>query len=285
MKRIIFIFVPILFISNVFLYSQGIEKIKLYKDSTFVYYFYGKSTKKTSSGVYKDKKETFRISIFDYNDNGIFNEPEIDYIIITMPNEVELRYHFGVSFKRIEDEMFIKTNNRTFKIVEIDSLGQHIKINETKESGDYFVKLINQIPNMQFTTLKGSQKNFRDYVDGEKFIYVEFWGLWCGGCIQILPELSKVYQHHKNKLTFIYLNAAADKRLKKLNISENIEDIEALIEKYKLEEWIHGISNNEIENEFLINGYPYGVLFDKNGNVIKFNCSYKDLDNILNNLE
>lgn len=275
----------IIFTINQNLFSKE-DKVSLYKDSTSVYYGYGKVAKTTSSGIYKGGDISFRITLYDNNGNGVFSDLKSDYIILSMPFEKELRFHDGVSFKILDQAFYIEAEDKRFKINKIDSLGEYIIIEEIKPSTDEnVVKLVNKIPDIEFKMLDGTCKNFKDFVDGENYIFVEFWGLWCEACIKAVPKYSEVYEKHKNKLKIIYLNSPADKRLKGLNISENLISIKTFIEKHDLSDWIHGISSEEIEKEFLLNGYPYGVLFDKKGNVIKFRCKYTDLDNLLNILE
>lgn len=275
----------IIFSINQNLFSKE-DTISLYKDSTSVYYGFGKVAKTTSSGIYKGGNISFRITLYDNNGNGVFSELKSDYIILSMPFEKELRFQDGVSFKKLEQAFYIEAEDKQFKINKIDSLGEYIIIEEIKSSTDEnVVKLVNKIPDIEFKMLDGTYKNFKDFVDGENYIFVEFWGLWCEGCIKAVPKYSEVYEKHKDKLKIIYLNSPAGKRLKGLDLSENLISIKTFIEKHDLSDWIHGISSEEIEKEFLLNGYPYGVLFDKKGNVIKFKCTPKELEKFMNVLE
>ncbi len=87
-----------------------------------------------------------------------------------------------------------------------------------------------------------------------------------------MPELKEIYNQHKDQLRVIYLNNNNEK-----------EEVRQFIKEHQLLNWVNGFANESIEKEFLLNGYPYGVLFDKNGKVIKFDCKTRHLEQFLEN--
>ncbi len=232
----------------------------------------------TKTGYYSKKGLFFQITLTDDNFNKKYNDIGKDYINIEHRKTASIRSHKGVSYNRIKKSNYIQTEDKFFKITYIDSLGNYLKIKEVEtipisDSENNLVKMVDRLPNLEFRTIDDSIHNFRDFIDGEKYIFVEFWGTWCRGCIQILPHIKEVYDTNKDKLTVIYLNSRDTK-----------EKAKQFIKKEQLD-WVNGFANKQIERELLLNGYPFGVLFDKKGEVIKFKCSHKDLESFFEELQ
>ncbi len=238
--------------------------------------FMGKASE-TRTGYFSMKNLFFQITLIDNNNNKRFNDLDKDVINIEYQKVKRIRLHLGVSNTKIKETNYIETEERIFKIVDIDPLSNYLKIKEIKSLpnnvADNVVKLVDRLPDLDFKKIDNSILNFRNFTNKEKYIFVEFWGTWCKGCIKILPQLKNIYAKYKDKLTVIYLNSRDDKQKVKL-----------FVEKSQLN-WINGFSNQQIEEEMLLGRYPYGVLFDQKGKIIKFQCDLLFLEEFLSQIE
>lgn len=95
-----------------------------------------------------------------------------------------------------------------------------------------------------------------------KFLYLEFWGSWCGPCVKEIPNLKKAYENlDHSKIEF--LGVALDDResLNKILDKEQIEWKQILCEKQE----------GTILAEYNIKGYPTSFLIDPNGKILAKN--------------
>lgn len=100
-----------------------------------------------------------------------------------------------------------------------------------------------------------------------KFLFLDFWGSWCGPCRQELPHLKEAYKAlDKNKVAF--LGIAYDKAapLRKILDSEQIEWPQILCEGEE------GIIKN-----YNIDGYPTTFLLDPEGKIVAKNLRGESL--------
>lgn len=110
-----------------------------------------------------------------------------------------------------------------------------------------------------------------------KVILLDFWGTWCGPCIEELPNLVSIYKDFNYK-GFEILGVAADTKMEKINIVEdrfgitwdNVSDLRGNQNKSAI---IYGVSY-----------YPTNFLIDKNGIIIARDLTGDDLTNKLKEL-
>lgn len=91
-----------------------------------------------------------------------------------------------------------------------------------------------------------------------KFVYVDFWGTWCKGCVNDIPALEKMYSS-LDKTRFEFIGIAADS-------PDRLADF---VQRQKVK-WPQILSNktNKLVDTYGITAYPTSVLLDKNGVII-----------------
>lgn len=91
-----------------------------------------------------------------------------------------------------------------------------------------------------------------------KYVYVDFWGTWCKGCVNDIPDLEKIYTSlDKDRFEFIGIAADSPDRLADFVKKRNVRWPQILSDK-----------TNNLVDTYAITGYPTSVLLDKNGVVI-----------------
>jgi peroxiredoxin len=94
-----------------------------------------------------------------------------------------------------------------------------------------------------------------------KYLLIDFWGTWCGPCVEELPELRSIYNEiDKTKIQFISIASDSPLRLRKF------------LEKTPLE-WPQVLSDSSknLIDTYHITQFPTAVLVDSNGIVIEKN--------------
>lgn len=121
----------------------------------------------------------------------------------------------------------------------------------------------------QFSLSERSGKVVANKDQQNKFVFVDFWGTWCGSCIAEIDKIEKV--HLKNpapEKLLVTTIACYDKK-------KNVDDFMAK-EKYTYEVLL---SDGQVEKDFKIRGYPTKLLLLPNGVylTISFYSDYEDI--------
>lgn len=98
-----------------------------------------------------------------------------------------------------------------------------------------------------------------------RYTLIDFWGSWCGPCIQSLPHLVDIHQKYGDRLNM--LSVASDQ-------PKDVEKLKNLIDKHGLS-WNHIWSdrsedwNNSLPFRFAVSSFPTIVLLDPDTNEVK----------------
>lgn len=106
-----------------------------------------------------------------------------------------------------------------------------------------------------------------------KYLYVDFWGTWCRGCVADMPELVALYQTlDKSKIEFIGI-ASGESAPEKLRL---------FLEKYKIK-WpqILNTPQNNLVESYRVTSFPTTALIDPSGKIIQTDLRPKELKEIL----
>ncbi len=243
----------------------GVQSQKFYYN--FIYQQKGEYPDKLKAGDAEIEGVKFMLALQDVSRNGIYNEKNYganlslgeygaDSIIAnihSLPNVV--------SFTEIPDRnIIIQVEDKFFEVLEVDSKGEYIIIKTLPATSGLkpdIRKLEVLFVPTEFELLDRQIANLFDYKNKGKYLYIEFWGLWCAPCVEATDSLKQVYELYNDRLEIIALNERDDHD----KVRQYILDKEI--------KWVNGLSNKEISTNLLQNGYPYGILFDENGNLIK----------------
>jgi thiol-disulfide isomerase/thioredoxin len=164
----------------------------------------------------------------------------------------------------------IEAQNCQFRIVKVSDDFDYVILEECRLQVPDIKLYNNRIPEIEIEGVFEKSINLSSLTNKGKLIYVEFWGLWCQGCLNQMPELKSIYDINSDNLEVVLLNYRNNKE----DIVNYLTDIEFNCH--------NGITTDYINRLFFVNGYPFGVLFSEKGELIKLACSLEDLKYILN---
>lgn len=101
-----------------------------------------------------------------------------------------------------------------------------------------------------------------------KYLFIDFWGTWCGPCVAELPELQRIYEGvDKQQVEFVSIAG-----------EQSPEVLEKFLRKRPLA-WPQIISNdkNKLAENYNISGYPTNVLVGPDGRIVAKNLHGKVL--------
>lgn len=218
------------------------------------------------AGDFNKKDDLFRIGLMDADLNGLYNNTGTDFIFIGKAGQDTFYTQQGISCKIIDSENYLESSGRNkYMISEIDPSGMFIKIQHSDETDKEFLKPFDHIPEGEFKLISGKSISFNSYLHQNKLIYIDIWGIWCPPCVASIPALKQLKEKFDNQLIIISLNDRDSK-----------EKLDTFITTKQMT-WAQGINSESISKNLMQDGYPWGVLFNERGELIKVNMKAEEL--------
>ena len=203
---------------------------------------------------------------------------------------------------------FTRTDFENPAVVDISSVAEHQRVQEDKLTGvnetivlggvNYKNKGVDLYNNTLRLEPANSEKKeyslqvgypFRPFIAQEftskrpialadyrgKYVYIDFWGTWCKGCVEDIPSLTKLYEGlDKSRFEFIGIATDSPERLSKFIKDRHVK-------------WPQVLSNdtNKLVDIYSVTGFPTSVLIDPTGVVIAKNIRQEGLAAKLNELD
>jgi thiol-disulfide isomerase/thioredoxin len=216
----------------------------------------------------------FTIGLIDKNNNGIFNEVNVDEIIIEIGKVDSLFLSDNNSWIYCineNHEVYFKVNNKSFVIRNIDKKGLFLNLtssfNENIKSNNINTNLFNVKLDTIHKSLPIDQINKKKY----KFIVAELWWAGCGGCLRAIPKINKFSSTYQNEILVIGLNHLDHKNV-----------INKFIEKYSILYPQYSISKSDLESFGpFCKSFPRAILFDAKGNLINNDFDLEQINKLI----
>ena len=143
---------------------------------------------------------------------------------------------------------------------QIFKLKQNIQSDIVKMSylSDYEVQLFDD-----------SVVNLKRLLKNNKYLFIDFWSIYCLPCIKSFPDLNQLNFMFRDKITILTLLD-----------NGNREDLLRIKNKFNLS-FIQGFSTSNLSYNFNVTGYPSNFLFNSDGQLIRINISTQELNKIL----
>ncbi len=102
-----------------------------------------------------------------------------------------------------------------------------------------------------------------------KITIINFWGVWCDGCIKELPDFNRIANEYADKVTVVAVHTADDREKAPDWIKEHYSDWDNII--FALDEKINGANADSYYTAlgFTSGGYPVSVILKPNGTISK----------------
>ena len=128
----------------------------------------------------------------------------------------------------------------------------------------------NTVPDFFFSPLNDSAVVFTNHALRGRSYRVDFWGTWCGPCIDELPDLHEAHEAYRERGFDILSVAMMDEK----------EAIQEFREERFVMPWMHTLveraDDEAIRTAFEITGFPRPILVDEEGIIIAIDDSLRD---------
>jgi thiol-disulfide isomerase/thioredoxin len=164
----------------------------------------------------------------------------------------------------------------SWEISEISADGSSMTIVESEEDVDPKVGLRpgTKAPDFTAETLSGDKLSLSDLRG--KYVLIDFWGTWCGPCIEALPVIKEAYDTYGGE-DFEIVGIAKELSIERFERFVNRENIlwPQIPEIYE--------ENSEIQELYFVNSYPTYYLVDPEGEIVEYGMALS-ADNLMNTL-
>ena len=111
-------------------------------------------------------------------------------------------------------------------------------------------------PDFTLKTSTGDNFTLSDYRGG--YVMLDFWGTWCGWCVEGLPNVKEIAHRYKDRLTVVSVDCGDSEEAWKKGI-----------EKYGMD-WtqVYNSRKDAIDSKYAVQGYPGFYLIDPEGVIV-----------------
>jgi thiol-disulfide isomerase/thioredoxin len=246
-------------------------------------------------GYFNSNNDSFYVGIFDIDNDGYLDKNH-DFVFLS---KIDSKYFFIGGENRcnkvFKDYNYLKIDTLKYYIIDnIDYKNGKVDLTLSKEpnfknfnsvnnttlniiyptkDNTSIIELFDELPNnLIFYNSKNQLITSKELLSTKKYIFIDIWTSFCQPCIKGIPTLDSISENRNEKLLIISL----------LDKDDDRSDLHRLIEKYKIRSYT-GWSSDSVNYSLLLSGYPHGVLFNPDGELVGF-YNYKELKNKINDI-
>lgn len=208
----------------------------------------------------------FKIGLYDYDCNGLFNDKGEDRVLIGDYEENKIFDSLEKGAFEYTEEVQIPIGNEIYEVVEIEATGKYLKLIQSNRIYNKPLGIGDYVGDLQIMLVSGDTVQISQLQKENKYFLLDFWGSWCRGCTQQLPDLKKVASENSDKIEIFGLN-----------YGDNISSIENYISKHEIN-WENGIANNELMRLLRIDGFPNYLLLNPKGEILIMNGTINEIE-------
>ena len=213
----------------------------------------------------------FQIGLMDATKNGLYNDGE-DRVLIGKYGSDRMTADLNDNNYLVGDNSPFAVGNKGFKITNIDITGKSISFTPIDYSNvPSKLKIGDQLPKATVESINEEPISLIELIELGKYNYLDFWGVWCKGCIDAIPTIRKISSQYKDKLKVIGLHSG---RITQSKLNNFIEQ--------RRMDWTQVRSTEEVERLLKVSTFPYGILIDPKGEIVAFNVHIDQLEKWLN---
>lgn len=180
-------------------------------------------------------------------------------LLFSMLYELDKYPEFEPIFKQRYKELKEKSVEHEM-LVQLDRVYNSMLVSQKLKPGA-------MAPAFEVETLKGDKIKLADYKG--KFVFIDFWGSWCGPCKGEIPHIKKLTQNIPN--TKLQVLGLANDKLDAL--TKYIKDAEI--------EYPNAIANKELLGAYGISAFPTTFLINPTGKIVAKNLRGEKLTELI----
>jgi hypothetical protein len=223
------------------------------------------------SGNFREDNKGIRVGVFDANQNGVYNEPGVDYFVVAPFAADTLPMFDGVASPlQPATPFYVQMGRDQYQIDSIAENGKTIWLQPKERADSIAAFFATQAPLIDILTVAGDTIPLNDFFKPGKYLYVECWSTWFQAAIDGLPELKAAYTRFKEDIEVLHL----------VMNEVDYQRVEKHVARYEMP-WTQAIFTDEIGRQLMQNSIPYGILFAPDGSIIKMGLGPGDLEPFL----
>lgn len=169
-----------------------------------------------------------------------------------------LSYSLGDTISLVDRKIYIRAfdNNKLY----LDEIGAAL---DSSRVGSY-------LPDLYSTDLSDSATVYLNRLMKDKYVFIDFWGSWCGPCIATLPKLKEFYQKVKDRDDVLVMGVALEHK-------KDVDKLRKIIKENEVE-WMNVWNDfstrkslSSVHGKLLVESFPTYMIVDKDGKIV-----YKD---------
>ena len=210
-----------------------------------------------------------KVALYDKNCNGLYNDIGEDRLIIGDVNEGFLSGRLETGGLIYEENLLVDIYGQTYRVTDIELSGRFIVLKESMQALEKVIGKGDEIGELVIPLISGESRTIAELQEKNKFLLLDFWGIWCIGCTQQLPDLKELASAYPDQLQVLGLN-----------YGDNKEKIKNYINKNKIT-WLNGFASDQIIKELRNDGFPRYLLLDADAKIVLFKASIKEIEELL----
>lgn len=204
--------------------------------------------------------ENLVVGVEDTNINGFIGDDD-DQLFLLDVNKGILSMQSENNYKKLDQIKYIKVDSNYYTL-QYNGKSQVIKLILTnqdsleRENTLYFQNSIESF--LTFKNIEGKDISFDSLIRkmDTHFLLVDFWGIWCRGCVAQIPKLKELSNNDSMNITMLSLNEL-----------DNVEEILSFNKKMNVS-WEQGFSSEKLKKYFGVSGFPYYILISKDKTIL-----------------
>jgi hypothetical protein len=223
------------------------------------------------SGNYRENGKGLRIGVFDADQNGSYNDAGVDYITVApFASDTLAMFDCVASPLQPETPFFVQIENHVYRIDSIQPDGKALWLEAVEDADSLAAVYPTRIPSFTITTLAGDSLELKEFLQPDKYLYVECWSTWFQAAIDGLPELKAAYTRFNDEIEVLHLV------MNEVDYSR----VQKQVERYEMP-WTQAIFTDELGRQLMQNSIPYGILFAPDGSIVKMGLGPGELEAFL----